>query len=249
MSEQSVPGDDAFTLSNEVEIRNMMGRLIEQQYLFTAHFSDDSRFFLTTVVGLSGDGSAIFLSVSPQESLNEQVLEATLVRMATQVDRHALRFQTGPLTLATFDSQPVFRAPLPKELQYLQWREFFRLTPPLSSPLSCQVPLGGAAKKVEEFRVIDISVGGVALSVPEEAAYAFQPGGLLPRCRIELPEVGVLEATLLVQHVVQTQDIRGQTRLSAGCHFHQPSAALQATLQRYITRVERERIARSQGIL
>lgn len=58
-----------------------------------------------------------------------------------------------------------------------------------------------------------------------------------------------MRPTLLVRYVVQTADARGQLRMRAGCQFHNPSHHLQGVVQRYVTRVERERIARSQGVL
>lgn len=251
MTEQAaVKRDDMFTISKESEIRAMIRRLIAQHCLFTAHFGDEHRFLLTTLLGVSENGREMFLDVSPHESINQRVLAAPSLLMSTQIDRVELRFRTARVTEATFEGLPAFRVPLPEQMLYLQWREFFRLTPPISRPVICEIQVpAGEETHVLQTRVIDISVGGVAIHVPTEFEPAFHAGAQFEHCRLDLPDTGVIRPTLLVRYVVQTADARGQLRMRAGCQFHNPPRALQSTVQRYVTRVERERIARSQGVL
>lgn len=169
MSEQAAIKRDMFPITNESEIRSMLRLLIDQHCLFTAHFGDDHRFLLTTILGVSENGREIYLDVSPHESINRRVLAASSLLMTTQIDRVELRFHTGRVTLGTFDGLPAFRLPLPEQMIYLQWREFYRLTPPISRPVICEVDVvPGDEPLVLQTRVLDISVGGIAIHIAKD---------------------------------------------------------------------------------
>lgn len=254
MNEQAaIRGDNMFTIVNEPEIRSMLRRLIDQHCLFTAHYGDDPQFLLTTILGFSESGRELLLDVSPHESVNQCVLAAPSLRMHTQIDRVELRFRIGRAVMFSYEGLPAFRVPLPEQMLYLQWREFFRLSPPISRPVICTISMSCPPDAPDErptlqARVMDIGVGGIALHVPTGFESEFQIGACFDDCRIDLPNAGLIQPSLVVRHVAQTTDARGQLRTWAGCQFKK-SPALQAVVQRYVMNIERERIIRGQGVL
>jgi c-di-GMP-binding flagellar brake protein YcgR len=98
-----------------------------------------------------------------------------------------------------------------------------------------------------EANVIDISGGGLAVMVPP-TGMLFKAGDVFPNCRIELPEVGIVIATLEVRNVFDVTLRSGAQVARAGCQFSNLPGPTLALVQRYIIKVERERKARESGM-
>lgn len=253
MSEQSAAHDgDKYTIHSRQEIRTLLRRLSEQRCLLTAYFDDGRRFLLTAILGFSEDGRYLVLDASPDQDINERTLRAERLLCSSQLDRVELRFGTGPAEMIRHEGLPAFRVPVPTSMRYLQRREYYRLLVPVTHTLDCTISFPADERRhaqAVKARVIDISLGGVALLVPPEAKDEFAPGQMLPDCRLDLPDTGRIEATLRICHVFETTDGRGLPRTQAGCEFVALAPAAQSMVQRYILRVERERIARERGLI
>ena len=65
---------------------------------------------------------------------------------------------------------------------------------------------------------MDIGGGGVAL-VCEEHDTEFQPGKVYSVCNIQLPDVGLLTATILVKNIFIITMHNGEVKKRAGCEF------------------------------
>jgi c-di-GMP-binding flagellar brake protein YcgR len=88
------------------------------------------------------------------------------------------------------------------------------------------------------LRIIDVSAGGIALSLPEDVP-ALQPGVRLNGVRIELDADTGFVATLQLQHVSLLQPGASARRL--GCTMLELNGAAQRALQRYIDRTQQRR--------
>lgn len=253
MSEQSAAYDgDKYAIHSRQEIRTLLRRLSEQRCLLTAYFDEGRRFLLTAILGFSDDGRYLLLDASPDQETNERTLGAERLLCSSQLDRVELRFGTGPAEMIQHEGLPAFRVPMPASMRYLQRREYYRLLVPVTHTLACAIPLPAAERRPARMlrsRVIDISLGGIALLVPPEARDEITPGMMFNDCRLDLPDVGSIEATLRVCHVCDNTDGRGLPRTQAGCEFVALASAAQSLVQRYILRVERERIARERGMI
>ena len=73
-------------------------------------------------------------------------------------------------------------------------------------------------------------------------------GMLLKECRITLPEEGVLTANLCVRNKFDVTTRSGARHVRVGCEFVALPGARMSMVQRYITRIERERKARLSGL-
>ena len=125
----------------------------------------------------------------------------------------------------------------------MQRREYYRLTTPIINPLKCQVPVGDG--RSVEVPLSDIGAGGIGLIIGNPPGVTLQGGEVFPGCRINLPGVGVLEATLRVQTTFEVTLKNGSKILRSGCQFVDLRPAMQSLIQRYIIKLERERIANS----
>lgn len=248
-----VPDDgDKFAITNPHEVRTLLRRLVDQRSLLTAHFGEGRLFLLTAILGFSPDGRHLYLDTSPDDNINRRTQQAERLLCTSQLDHVEIRFTTGPAIPTQFEGLPAFRVEMPALLRYLQRREYYRLLVPITHALTCQIarhdPAGKPLFSVKA-RVVDISLGGLALVVPAAAQAHLTPETTFPHCQVELPDTGRFEAVIHVRHVFETRDGRGLPRTQAGVEFQNLSPSAQSLVQRYIMRVERERIARERGLL
>jgi len=69
-----------------------------------------------------------------------------------------------------------------------------------------------------------------------------------PNCVVDLPEIGVITVTLKVRNLYEITLRSGQRSKRSGCQFVNLIPAAQNIIQRYITKIERERKARESGL-
>jgi c-di-GMP-binding flagellar brake protein YcgR len=213
----------------------------------TVHFNDGRDFLLTSVIAV--DDKGLTLDVGSNVDMNQRALAADKLFCATSHDKVRVQFLLRGLTRIETDLGPALRADLPDAVLRLQRREYYRLTAPIARPLKCQIPMtavDGKQLKVE-VSIIDISGGGLAIMVPP-VGIEFQPDMEFPNCRIELPEVGFIVATLQVRNLFDVTLRSGGHVSRAGCQFINLPGPMLTLVQRYIVKVERERKARETGL-
>lgn len=237
---------DKYMLRNPAEVRTLLRQLQERVTQLTVFCNDGQDMLLTVLVAATPDH--LILDVGSDEEINRRAALAERHYCIGQLDRVRIQFRLGSFTRIEFAGRPAFLASPPKEVLRLQRREYYRLMTPIARPLKCRMPLplpdGGW--RVFDATVLDISVGGIGIVAPPEDV-PLETGQIIPGCRIELPEVGIIDCTLRVcQLGVSFQ--RGQTRRRAGCEFMNLPGSQQTLVQRYIIKVERERKARESGL-
>ena len=92
---------------------------------------------------------------------------------------------------------------------------------------------------------MDISVGGVALECQEHDT-EFQPGKVYSICNINLPNIGMLTATILVKNIFIITMHNGEVKKRAGCEFIHLNGTMANLLQRYLTHLQSENLTQRQ---
>lgn len=237
-----------FLLSSRSEILFVLRSLVSTASRITVYFNEGKDFLLTTVLAV--DEEVIVLDYGSNESMNGKALSANKLFCATQQEHVKIQFILRGLKKIKHEGHPAFRAGFPDSLLRLQRREFYRLTVPLLRPLRCIVPYTKAdgSREQMEVKVVDISGGGIAIMSPPEDM-GFEADTEFPNCRLELPEVGFVVATLKVCTVFEVTLRNGSTVKRAGCQFLNLAGPMMTQVQRYIIKVERERKARDSGLV
>lgn len=241
------PGDYAqFLLHSKSEILFVLRSLLEHVAQITVFFNEGKDLLLTTVVAVSDDRLIIDYGASAE--MNRKAVTVDKLFCVASLKKVRIQFLLRGLTEVTYEGRPAFQAKLPTDLLRLQRREFFRLTMPITRPLRCKMPVAvDGGEQTIEVNVVDISGGGLAIALPE--GFDFEAGQEFTRCRIELPEVGTITATIAVRNQFEiTLRSGGQVR-RAGCEFVKLAGPMLTLVQRYIIKVERERKARESGML
>ena len=245
------PSDDLekYTLHGRRQIRQLLEELMAHHALIAAHFGNNQS-FVTALIGLSDDEDSLFLDVSPDTRINRRVLANDRLLCVTQLDRIRIQFPLSEVQEVSRSGHNIFRAPVPERILRLQRREFFRLQAPIAHAPSCSLHakgLDGTARQIDA-RVLDISVGGVALQLPPAVA-EFVIGGKLDDCTLRLPELDPIPLHMEVRNINRNVQRSGTELLRLGCQFVGLSRSGESVIQRYIFNTERERNARERGAI
>jgi len=233
-----------YLLHNAQEILRALRRLASRNELVSAFFNGGSDLLLTSILAVDTDKHCIILDFGSNPPINEHILEAEKIILVASLDGAKVQFISNHLEKVRFQGRDAFRSAIPSEILHMQHREYYRLTTPIYNPLKCTVPLG--ATRSVELALTDIGIGGISLMLGVPPGFQMRAGETYPGCRITLPEVGIVEVTLKVQSVFKVTLKNGVKSMRAGCQFVDLRPAMQSQIQRYIIKLERERIAGSE---
>ncbi|MDR2837477.1 MAG: flagellar brake protein [Azonexus sp.] len=239
-----------FRLTNRQEILFYLNLLVQRRALLSAHVNGGRHFFLTSIIAVNTMTGEIFLDPPNIEESYAEAITARQTTLLTTLDRVKIQLRLGVFSPTTCDGQEALAAALPTELLRLQRREFFRLEPPVTAPIICQVAATTPENPLQvlDLHLSDISVGGLCLVAKPEMAALFPRDALFQHCRLEFPDEGVIRVNLRVHKAVNFSTHEGHHTLRVGCEFVDLPATAMAFIQRYITRIERERKARGWGL-
>lgn len=239
-----------FLLHAKPEIVFVLRSLVQKVALVTAYFDHGRSFLLTSLLAINPDKDEVILDLGRDVEMNRAALLADKFILTTAIDKVKVQFSLKKLSVVQFEGRPAFRAVLPESLLRLQRREYFRLSTPTANPIKCMVtathPDGTPFSAATQL--LDISGGGAGLLIVPEQAGIYRKGEVLNNCKISLPDEGMLVATLCVRDVFDVITKSGSRYLRAGCEFVSLPGSQLTMIQRYITRIERERKARLSGL-
>lgn len=232
--------DSRFLVTNRLEIVRILRGLAQRNEMVSAFFNSGNDLLLTSVLAVHPEIDTVVLDCGSNNDLNQRILRAEKIIFVTALDRVKVQFTSMGIEPGSFENKPAFVIPFPSQVLRLQRREYYRLTTPIVNPLKCRIPLGEG--KVEEFPIIDISAGGIGMIIANSAELPLQVGSVYPGCRIELPGAGELELNLSIQSLFEVTLKNGSKSLRSGCQFVNLHPSMESLIQRYIIKLERDRI-------
>ncbi|MFG6416759.1 flagellar brake protein [Roseateles sp. DC23W] len=149
-----------------------------------------------------------------------------------------LQFELDDAVLVSGAQGAVLRSSLPERLYRFQRRQSFRVQP--AGTLYPRVVLPGGETPGQALRVLDLSIGGLALTLPADTASPLALGHATPALVLELDRITALRVTLLPHHVSPiTGDAAGTQQL--GCAFVDLDTSATRTLQVYVDQTQKRR--------
>ncbi len=201
----------------------------------------------TALLEVDQDGN-VLIDGNQQESINQRIAAAQYLNCVSQLDRIRIQFRLQALARIDNDGRVAFSAPAPDSLLKLQRRELYRLQLVPGPTVLLQAPAAEAGGTPLQLRVLDLSGGGLALSVRDDDEARFRLRSMLPGCQLRLPDTEPMTVQLEVTHVCRREPVAGAT-LRAGCRFVGLSPQAEKQVLQYIFRVERQRNARERRAL
>jgi len=245
-----VQADDGkdYTLRSRAAVMGVLRSMLDHGSLLTAHFNQGKDFLMTSLLHIAAGGKTMVIDLGSNNEMNRRALESDKLICVSNLDRVKIQFILHGVELTQFEGRTAFLADTPESLLRLQRRDFYRLSMPVLRPLKCLIPIRKHDNSTGtiEVNVIDISGGGVGI-VAKIDSIELSSDMLLPNCRIELPNVGTIVATLRIRSVYEVTLRTGVRSKRAGCQFIDLPGPMQTLVQRFIIKTERELKARESG--
>lgn len=239
-----------YLLYSKTEILFVLRAVLQKGSLITAYFDHGQSFLLTSLIEVNADRGSLIFDMGSDAEMNAKALKADRLLFTTSLDKVKVQFSLKSLEEAEYGGRPAFRSAIPETVLRLQRREYYRLSTPIANPVRCRfsVRRPDGAVIATDLPLVDISGGGVGLMVEPERRDDFLVDTAFSDCRIDLPEEGMLVCNLIVRNAFDVTTKTGNHHLRVGCEFQNLPGTRLTMIQRYITRVERERKARMSGM-
>ena len=166
-------------------------------------------------------------------------LRSSALNFEGTLDRIRISFTTGPAKPETFDGQPAMRVSFPERLARFQRRNHFRV-PVIGGRIRIPV-VDGSTMWYATGNVRDLSSNGASV-IDAGKTLNTTVGTVYRNCTLELPQTQPLLVSLEVRNHHRLVASDSQMHYRIGCQFVDLSSAEEALIQRYITRIERQRI-------
>lgn len=237
--EPETPELEPYMLQSRAEIVSLLRRIVADHALVTVYPKREEDFFVSAILESDPEHGRLVLDVpAGQVARQRALLESKLVCVAF-LENVKMQFAITALREILYDGKPAFEAGLPDSLLRLQRREFFRVRTPKLAPASCRIPQSEGASRYESVRVVNLSVGGLAVLVHPHR-FELASGSVVQNCFLDLPGAGPIKVSFRVVNVYDIGGGEGEWGRRCGCHFLDLEPQARMLLQRYINRVEAE---------
>jgi c-di-GMP-binding flagellar brake protein YcgR len=237
-----------YEVASRREIVALLRQISDKHQLIRMLVDGEADVSVTSILHVDAERGSMILDRSLNGEQNRRMVAARRVNCETTLDKIRILFPADALREATWEGRPALEADLPATLIRLQRREYYRMATPVSNPVRVVIPglleLGGGSGA---FPLADISCGGIAV-LDNKLQLGDKIGQVFSGCRLELPEVGPVTTSLQVRNLLDLTLLNNKTNRRIGCEFIDISRGNLANVQRYITRLERERNARLAGL-
>lgn len=228
-----------YTLSSPVEIVHHLRTIAKHGHMITLFANKGKTFILTRLLDVDPKRGTLLLDWGSDPDTNQHVLESERNVFVCSPDGVKTQFITGQVHEVGFEGRPAFEVALPAQVIKLQRREFFRIQTPVGKPLMCSINDYPGAPI--ELSVFDISLGGIAMWLPDLAIAGFEIGQVYQDCHVDLKPFGHLSAVLEVRHRLPVRLRNGLEAVRIGCSYLGLRTPMENLIQRYVGQLERER--------
>jgi c-di-GMP-binding flagellar brake protein YcgR len=238
-----------YEVESRREIVALLRQISEKNQLIRVLIKGEADVCVTSLLEVDPDTGTLIIDRSINHEQNARIAASNKVMCETSLDKIRIVFGLQGLRETRFEGSIAIAADIPATLIRLQRREFYRMPTPVTSPVRATIPLpaelgGGTAV----FPLADISCGGIAI-LDNKHQLGTTIGETYLNCRIELPEIGPVTTSLQIRNSLDMTLLNNKTSRRLGCEFVDISRGNLAAVQRYITRLERERNARLAGLV
>ena len=232
-----IENDDKFIIYSETEIMQKLRMLQKNKCIITAYFDDGKQSLLTAVIDILPAKKMLLLDFGPNDTVNKALLSSHHVIFKSSLDGVSAKFTAQKVQKAKYQGEQVFACQVPEDLLWVQRRDTYRVRIPMGIDASCLIYF---ENKAVQYRVHDISVGGLALEDPENNQ-EFALGNLLERCEITLGDHGTGNVNLEVRSHFPPGKDNPKAERRIGCLFVDLRSDVDAMIQRFIHAIDSNR--------
>jgi c-di-GMP-binding flagellar brake protein YcgR len=223
-------GLDEFRVTSPREIQTMLKQLLDGSVLLNLNASDGS-VFTSALWTMDSTRGTIGFNADPSDPALQALLECEEVVAVGYLDSVKLQFDLHDLVLVHGNKASVLSCAAPREMFRFQRRNAFRVRPLMRAAPMARLRHPDMPEMEFSLRVIDISIGGCGLFLPEDVP-TMSAGALLQDVRVELDTDTKLEVSMRLQHVTAINAEARGVRL--GFEFKRVGGDSLRALQRFI---------------
>jgi c-di-GMP-binding flagellar brake protein YcgR len=235
-----IDGNEKYRTHSKIAILSVLRLMVRSRSLATCYFGESGSFFLTTILSVDAHQNEMVMDCGADGLVNEKALRTSDLSIVAFPNKVKIQFMCQKLRKTLFEGKEAFLVEVPESLLQIQKREYYRIATPIVSPVKCVIPLlqNISASSVDVV-LQNISCGGMAfLDYGCEAV--FEKGPIYPNCRIMLPEMGTLKASIRVTRV-ELQRVNDIPRQRVSCEYVDVDDITLSLIQRYINKLEVEK--------
>lgn len=232
-----IEDDEKFIIFSQTEIMQKLRMIEKSRCLVTAYFDQGKQTLLTAIVGVLPDKKMVLLDYGPDETVNSALLTDKHIVVKSSLNGVTAKFTVPTISKATFNKQTVFACPVPEDLLWVQRRDTYRVRVPLGINAFCIIH---HENKSMQYRVHDISVGGVALEDPDNSD-EFALGKHFEKCEITLPDFGTEVINLELRSIFPPNPAAPKQGRKIGFLFLDLRSDVDAMIQRFIHHIDSQR--------
>ncbi len=224
-----------YILHNEKEIAAILRNIAQHRAQVALHHGENKSIISRV---LSADETGIWIEASRNAAQNREIELSKHIVLVSAHNMVKLQWRANEAMQALYQESAAFFFPHPRKLLRLQRRDFYRLLCAPAHAIECAIFLPRAQKPGKHsFRVIDISIGGMALAIANDSQDLTE-GAFYQDCEIELPELGTIRVGIRVRHIMERTTRSGALARRAGCSFINSGPEVTRLLQRYVSQAQ-----------
>jgi c-di-GMP-binding flagellar brake protein YcgR len=221
---------DEFSVTSPREIQTLLRQLLDGSVLLNLNASDGS-VFTSAVWTLDSGRGTIGFNADPADPAMQALLQCDEATVVGYLDSVKLQFDVHDLVLVHGNKASVLSCPAPRVMYRFQRRNAFRVRPLIRTSPTARMHHPAQPETELALRVIDISIGGCAVFLPDDVP-TMSAGVVLNNVRIELDADTHLDLSMRLQHVTAINADANGLRL--GFEFRRVGGDALRVLQRYI---------------
>jgi len=237
-----------YEIESRKEIVSLLRGIGEKNQLIRMLIQGESDVCVTSILDVDTQLGTVVLDSSIDQEQNKRILASQGLSFETTLDKVRILFAAERVEATVFEGNPAFKIVVPPTLIRLQRREYYRIATPVTNPVRVVITFPDELGGITTFPLADISCGGIAI-LDNKMLLGDAIGKEYPNCRIDLPEIGQVTTALQVRNSLDLTLLNNKTNRRLGCEFVDIQRSTLAYVQRYITRLERERNARIAGTI
>lgn len=238
--EPDSPELERFAIYSQNEIVGLLRQLSERQVLVTLYYDQVAGFAVSNVLDVNAGFEELILDCASDPGVQNAIYASRQLVLVAFLDNVKLQCTVSSAQPVTHRGRAAFRVRLPQQLLRMQRRNHFRRQPPALRPATCLVPGPAGDGQYESLRVLDVSVGGLAV-LTHPMRFDLAAGSDIHPCYLDLPEVGQITVTLRLRYVEPMAPDGGDRDAVArrcGCEFVDLSGPAARLLQRYMNKLD-----------
>jgi len=228
-----------YVLHGRSEIIQKLRQLSKKNTLMSVHF--DGNTMLTTIIDILPEKNLLVLDYGASEIMNKKLIQADKAVIKTDYDGIVSQFTVHKVQKARLRGSQTLACALPDKVLWVQRRESYRVKVPLSEKVICELTFSN--NQVEQYPVLDISQGGLALfdsnhELDLELELELEPGKVFEHCKLILGQHSTSYIDLEIRNHIplNPQEISEGSR--CGCAFLNLNGNFEMSLQKFINMVE-----------